>query len=91
MTVNAAFRPGNTVVDNHPQTAPITFLIAAHVTCTILRNVSFLLYNRTIPATKPAIAAMIRPIGLAVRTIFSSACTAAHALVATVMASITVL
>ncbi|SIE46952.1 Uncharacterised protein [Mycobacteroides abscessus subsp. abscessus] len=32
MTVNAALRPGNTVVDNHPHTAPMTFLMAAQVT-----------------------------------------------------------
>ncbi|SID85337.1 Uncharacterised protein [Mycobacteroides abscessus subsp. abscessus] len=91
MAVNAVFSAGNTVVDSQPHTAPITFLMAVHVAWTMFLNVSLRLYSTTIPATKPAIAAIIRPIGLAVSAIFNSACTAAHALVATVMASITVL
>ncbi|CPZ85783.1 Uncharacterised protein [Mycobacteroides abscessus] len=39
-TVNASFRPGNTVVDSQFHTADIAVFIAAQVVWTIFRNVS---------------------------------------------------
>ena len=65
-----------------PHTSLATSLIFSHAFITAFLKSSFVFHRTTIPATKPAIAATINPIGFANSSIFNNFCTTNHASVA---------